>query len=317
MKILLTGATGFIGSSVLEALMIAKHKPVVVARNNNNLPAVLEKIIVDDIDSNTDFGVKLSVCSVVIHCAARVHVMNEGASDPSAEFRKVNTFGTLNLARQAVDAGVKRFIFVSSIKVLGEGTASNSTYYNSDRPNPADPYAASKFEAEQGLKEIATKSGIEVVIIRPSLVYGPGVKANFLNMMKWIHQGIPLPFGAIHNKRSLVSLDNLVDLILTCIEHPRAANEIFLVSDDRDVSTTELLNLLAVSLGKHPLLLPIPMSLINFAAMLFGRPDLSRRLCGSLQVDIQHTKDTLDWKPPYTIEDSLLKTANAFKQALK
>jgi len=223
----------------------------------------------------------------------------------------------LNLARQAADAGVKRFIFVSSIKVSGESTELNCPYRSSDKPNPVDPYGISKFEAEEGLKALAADTNMDVVIIRPTLVYGPGVKANFLNMMKWLNKGIPLPLGAIHNKRSLVALDNLVDLIMTCIDHPKAGNETFLVSDDHDVSTTELLKLLGHALGKQSLLLPVPMSAINVAAKLLGKADFSQRLCGSLQVDINHTKQTLDWQPPYSIEQALLKTALAYQQTLK
>ncbi len=312
----LTGANGFVGQSILLKLQSMGVPSCCFGRVKP------DSVDADDfymgvISKSSDYSLFLNFPDVLIHCAARVHVMNDAASDPLADFREVNAFGTLNLARQAAVKGVGRFIFVSSIKVSGEGGSINSPYCSSDQPNPVDPYGFSKLEAEQGLKVIAKETGMEVVIIRPVLVYGPGVKANFLNMMNWLNKGFPLPLGAIYNKRSFVALDNLVDLIVTCIDHPQAANEIFLVSDDRDVSTTELLQLLGDALGSRPLLLPVPMSAINFVAKLLGKSDFSQRLCGSLQVDINYTKKTLGWQPPYSIEQSLLKTANAYKKTLK
>lgn len=314
--IALTGASGFLGSALISKLGAIGGKGCVFTRKQINLPAEFRSFIIPSIDKDTNYREGLHQVECVIHCAARVHVMNDESSDPLADFREVNTLGTLNLARQAAESGVKRFIFVSSIKVSGEGTQLDHPYKSLDKPNPVDPYGISKYEAEEGLKELAQEAGMEVVIIRPTLVYGPGVKANFLNMMKWLNKGVPLPLGAIHNKRSLVALDNLVDLIVTCIDHPKAGNETFLVSDDRDVSTTELLKLLGNALDKQPLLLPVPMSSINFFARLVGKSDFSHRLCGSLQVDISHTKETLGWKPPYSVEQSLLKTANAYKQSI-
>ena len=312
--IALTGGAGFLGSSLLGTAIDKKIR----CFGRNKPSSVLESSFYQgEINSITNYSAFVKDVDCVIHCAARVHVMNDSSCDPLADFREVNTYGTLNLARQAADAGVKRFIFISSIKVSGEGTTLNLPYKSSDEPCPVDPYGISKYEAEVGLKEIALETGMEVVIIRPVLVYGPDVKANFLNMMKWLNKNIPLPLGAIHNKRSLVSLDNLVDLIVTCIDHPKAANETFLVSDDRDVSTTELLQLLGSALGKRPLLLPVPMGAINFVAKLLGKSDFSQRLCGSLQVDINYTKETLGWKPPHSLEQSLLKTANAYKKTLK
>lgn len=185
---------------------------------------------------------------VVIHSAARVHVMDEQSADPLAEFRKMNVDGTLNLARQAAAAGVRRFIFISSIKVNGEGTVLGKPYTAMDTPSPQDPYGISKMEAEQGLRQIAQDTGMEVVIIRPVLVYGPGVKANFRSMVNWMNKGVPLPLGSIYNKRSMVALDNLVDLVVTCIDHPAAANQTFLESDGEDLSTTEMLRRIIGSL---------------------------------------------------------------------
>jgi nucleoside-diphosphate-sugar epimerase len=238
--------------------------------------------------------------------------MHDESSDPLAEFRKVNVEGTLNLARQAAEAGVRRFIFISSIKVNGEGTPLGSPYRADAQPQPADSYGISKMEAEQGLRALAAETGMEVVIIRPTLVYGPGVKANFLSMMRWLHKGVPLPFGAIHNQRSLVALDNLVDLIVTCIDHPAAANQTFLVSDGEDLSTTELLRRMATALGKPARLLPVPSWLLEAGASILGKKALSQRLCGSLQVDISKTRELLGWTPPLSVDAALRKTAAHF-----
>ncbi len=310
----ITGATGFIGQSILTQIQAMGRDHRCYGRT---IPESLKPdgFFKGEINDRSKYNKFLSNVDVLIHSAARVHVMGDSESDPLKKFREINTLGTLNLARQAAECGVKRFIFLSSIKVSGEGTPLYDPYKYNDSPQPIDPYGVSKFEAEEGLKTIALETNMEVVIIRPTLVYGPGVKANFLNMMKWLNKRIPLPFGAINNKRSLVALDNLVDLILVCIDHPKAANEIFLVSDDHDVSTSELLRLLGQALRKQPILLPLPMDLIGLLSKLIGKPELYNRLCGSLQVDISHTKDTLNWKPPYTLEQSLLKTANAFNKS--
>lgn len=258
--IFLTGATGFVGGAVLKRLCNERQHSVVAAvRGESTLPVQgVSKVRIDTIDSATQWEQSLSGTSVVIHSAARVHVMNDTENDPLSAFRAVNVEGTLNLARQAAAAGVQRFIFISSIKVNGEGTAPGSAFTADDEPAPADPYGVSKMEAEQGLRKLALETAMEVVIIRPVLVYGPGVKANFFNMMRWLDKGIPLPFGAIYNSRSLVALDNLVDLVLTCIVHPAAANQTFLVSDAEDLSTTVLLSKMAKALNKPARLIPIP-----------------------------------------------------------
>lgn len=302
--IVLTGATGFVGSAILERLgQDQSRKLRACVRDPNAFGASgFEAVGVPAISADTDWQANLQDAEVVIHAAARVHVMKEPAADPLAEYRKVNVDGTLNLARQAAEAGVKRFIFISSIKVNGEGTTLGNRYRHDDTPAPEDAYGQSKALAETGLKEIAGETGLEVVIIRPPLVYGPGVKANFAAMMKLARKNLPLPLGAVHNKRSLVALDNLVDLIVTCIDHPQAANETFLVSDDHDVSTTELLKLMTRAAGKQPRLLPVPMSVIRLGATVLGKKALADRLCGSLQVDITHTKETLGWAPPVSVE---------------
>ncbi len=312
-KVLLTGCTGFVGSSVLTRLCRDGMEVVACSRAEMlKTPSEARYMRVAGLDSSTDWTPALDGGEVVIHSAARVHVMHDQSSDPLAEFRKVNVEGTLNLARQAAAAGVRRFIFISSIKVNGEGTPVNGPYLADAQAAPADPYGISKMEAEQGLRALATETGMEVVIIRPVLVYGPGVKANFLSMMRWLHKGVPLPFGAIHNRRSLVALDNLVDLIVTCIDHPAAANQAFLVSDGEDLSTSELLSRMGTALGKPARLLPVPSWLLEAGAAMLGKRALSQRLCGSLQVDISKTRELLNWTPPVSVDEALGKTARHF-----
>ncbi len=312
-KVLLTGCTGFVGRSVLTRL--CRDGEAVVACSRTEMlkaPSAVEYMQVADLDSNTDWTLVLSGIAAVIHCAARVHVMNDTSSDPLTEFRQINVDGTLNLARQAAAAGVRRFIFISSIKVSGEGTVLGAPYHADAQPAPVDPYGISKMEAEQGLRILATETTMEVVIIRPVLVYGPGVKANFLSMMRWLHKSVPLPFGAIDNRRSLVALDNLVDLIVTCIDHPAAANQTFLVSDGEDLSTTELLRRMGAALGKSARLLPVPSRLLEVGAATLGKQALAQRLCGSLQVDINKTRELLNWTPPLGVDEALRKAAKHF-----
>lgn len=316
MRVLITGASGFVGSRLLTVLCTKDSYEVGAATRRDffECPASVRVSRVTGLAPDTDWAEAIRGVEVVVHTAARVHVMNDSFADPLAEFRKVNVDGTLNLARQAVAAGVKRFVFVSSIKVQGELTLPGRAFSADDPPAPVDPYGVSKQEAEVGLRRLAVETGIEVVIIRPVLVYGPGVKANFLSMMRWLDKGVPLPFGAINNRRSLVALDNLVDLIVTCIEHPSAANQTFLVSDGEDLSTTELLRRMAQALGKSPRLLPIPSWVLKNAANWLGKTALSQRLCGSLQVDISKTRSVLGWTPPVSINEALKKTAVHFQE---
>ncbi|QCY13776.1 SDR family oxidoreductase [Pseudomonas sp. MPC6] len=315
-SVFLTGATGFVGGATLSRLVAEDYTVVAALRNGSNkLGSKATTVYVDGFDGATSWNESLNNIDVVIHAAARVHVMNDTEADPLAAFRRVNVDGTLNLARHAAQAGVKRFIFISSIKVNGEGTAPGIAYSPEDTPGPVDPYGISKMEAEQGLRKLACETGMEVVIIRPVLVYGPGVKANFRNMMRWLDKGIPLPFGAIHNRRSLVALDNLVDLIFMCISHPAAADQTFLVSDGDDLSTTQLLKKMAMALGRPARLLPIPSWILSGAAALLGRKDLSNRLCGSLQVDISKTSSLLGWTPPVSVEEALKVTAQKFRES--
>ncbi|MEJ5864150.1 SDR family oxidoreductase [Pseudomonas farsensis] len=314
-SVLLTGATGFVGKPVLHALLARGCRVVAGVRGANAaVDDRAERFAIDGLHGQTAWQTGLRDVQVVIHSAARVHVMNDQESDPLAAFREVNVEGTLNLARQAAAAGVKRFVFISSIKVNGEGTQAGQPYRADDTPAPVDAYGISKMEAEQGLQCLARETGMEVVIIRPVLVYGPGVKANFQSMIRWLDKGVPLPFGAIDNRRSLVALGNLVDLILACMTHPAAANQVFLVSDGEDLSTTGLLHRVAKALGKPARLLPLPGRLIEFAAKLLGKGALAQRLCGSLQVDIEKTRTLLSWTPPVSVDDALSQTARFYKE---
>lgn len=314
MMILLTGSTGFVGQALLARLAAQPALDLVVVsrRPNSSLPAGVAHAQVADIAADTAWQPVLQGVQVIIHAAARVHVMNDKVADPLAEFRKVNVDGTLNLARQAVGAGVKRFIFISSIKVNGESTAPGKPYSAESQPAPVDPYGISKLEAELALRELAAETGMEVVIIRPPLVYGPDVKANFLSMMRWLSKGIPLPLGAIQNRRSLVALDNLVDLIATCVEHPAAANQTFMVSDGEDLSTRQLLRRMGGALGRPARLVPIPAWLLEAGASLLGKRALAQRLCGSLQVDISKTRELLNWSPPLGVDEALRRAAEHF-----
>lgn len=293
MSLLITGSTGFVGRALVKRL---GDKQLSLATRSDS--AAWHKALV---------GI-----TTVVHLAARVHVMRDTEVDPLTAFRAVNVQGTLNLARQAASAGVKRFVFISSVKVNGDTTAVDQPFTADDEPAPLDPYGVSKMEAEQGLRKIAVETGMEVVIIRPPLVYGPGVKANFQTMMRWLALGVPLPLGAIHNRRSMVALDNLVDLILTCIEHPAAANQTFLVSDGEDLSTTQLLQRLGRALGKPARLIPVPAMLLNAGAALVGKPAIAQRLCGSLQVDISKTQQLLGWNPPLSVDEGLKRAAEGY-----
>ncbi|MDO9150502.1 MAG: SDR family oxidoreductase [Methylotenera sp.] len=305
MKLLITGATGFVGGSLIGAIQNTNHQVCSAVRRISANSQQADVVSVGDINANTNWQHALTGVDVVIHLAARVHVMHEFEADPLTEFRQVNVQGTLNLARQAVKTGVKRFIFVSSIKVNGEQTQLGQPFTALDTPSPQDAYGISKYEAEQGLLALAKETGLEVVIIRPPLIYGAGVKANFASMMRIVQRGIPLPFGAIDNKRSLVYVGNLVSLMIKCIDHPAAVNRVFLVSDGHDISTTELLQACAVALGVKPRLLPVPQKMIEVGAALVGKKAVAQRLCGNLQVDIEHTRRLLGWEPPVTVAEGL------------
>ncbi|MBE3023612.1 SDR family oxidoreductase [Janthinobacterium sp. GW458P] len=308
-KILVTGASGFVGAALCAHLDALNMSYVGSARQASGLPS---RVLVGALTAQTDWSVALSGCDVVVHLAARVHVMDDQSSDPLSAFRAVNVDATLNLARQAVRSGVRRFIYVSSIKVNGEATH-GTPFTSQDQPAPLDPYGFSKLEAERGLQVLAQETGLELVIVRPPLVYGPGVRANFQRLMQLLRKGIPLPLGAVHNRRSMVGLDNLVDLLTVCCSHPRASGEVFLVSDDHDLSITELLRSLSFAMGKtRPLLFSMPAGVLTGVAGVLGKSAAASRLLGSLQVDIAHTRTTLDWVPPASVDDSIHKTVAHF-----
>ncbi len=278
--ILVTGATGFVAQALIRHLVNIADLRVRACSRSAFKPTTntVEYMPIDNISDETDWCKALEGVDTIIHAAARVHVMVDISVDPLSDFRKVNTAGTLNLARQAAKAGVRRFIFLSSIKVNGEKTSLGEAFTEKDMNSPDDYYALSKLEAEQGLLSLAKDTPMEVVIIRPPLVYGSGVKANFATMMKWIDKGVPLPLGAIQNKRSLIALDNLVDLIVTCIDHPAAANQVFLAADGEDLSTIELIQKIGKAMGKPTRLIPVPVGLLKLAASMLGKKEIAQRL---------------------------------------
>ena len=304
-KYLVTGANGFIGKSLCKEMTRKGYAVVGGSRIDSLQIAGVESQLVGDIEGATDWLEALSGVSVVVHLAARVHLMDDKVPNPLAEFRKVNVEGTLNLARQAAVVGIKRFVFVSTIKVNGEATILDKPFTADDKANPQDAYGLSKFEAERGLMQIAQQTGMEVVIIRPPLVYGAGVKANFAGMILAVKRGIPLPLGAIYNKRSFVYIGNLVSLIMCCINHPAAVNQVFLVSDGHDLSSTELLQGCAQALGVKPRLMPVSQKLVEACGILLGKRLLAQRLCGNLQVDITKTRELLGWEPSFTVAQGL------------
>lgn len=311
--VLVSGASGFVGHALIQTL--DQSGQLVRGAYRQAPEPGTAQVSVGDIGPDTDWSNALADVQAVVHCAARVHVMRDARSAKSLDsFRKVNVEGTANLARQAATAGVKRLVFVSSIKVNGETTTGLRPFTYDSQPAPQDPYGVSKWEAEQELWRISGETGLEIVVVRPPLVYGPGVKANFKRLMQAVDRRIPLPFGAIQNRRSMVYLNNLCDLLAVCAVHPCAPRHTFLVSDMRDVSTKELVQHLAYGMGVRPVLLPVPPGLIQRAAGLFNKEAFADRLLGSLQVDISHTCKVLDWTPPFSLEDGLSSTTSAFLQ---
>jgi UDP-glucose 4-epimerase len=299
-NILLTGYTGFVGTHLLSKLG-SDYKVTLLGRKQPENSDY--DFYHTELSNQSSFGSALANMNTVIHCAARAHIMNDNAQDPLAEFKDVNTHGTLNLAKESASCGVKRFIYMSSIKVNGESTTETKPFRFDSERKPLDPYGISKSEAEIKLLSIGKETGMEIVIIRPPLIYGEGVKANFELLMTFVKKGLPLPFRLINkNKRSLVSVYNLVDLIKVCIEHPKAANNVFLASDDHDISTAEMVALMSKVQNKANLSLPVPLWIYKLIAKILSKEDVIDRLTGTLQLDIEHTKVTLDWKPPYSVE---------------
>ena len=315
-KILVTGVTGFVGGALVRRLASEYGCGRVVGsvrHTVDSLPKEVRQVLVEGLSGASEWRQALDGISVVVHCAALVHRMDGDAPSARQAYSEINVSGTLNLARQAVYAGVRRFVFISTIKVNGEATQPGVPFAADSEPAPLDAYGASKLEAERGLRQIEAQTGMEVVIVRPPLVYGPGVKANFANLMRWVVSGIPLPLGAVDNLRSMVSLDNLVDLLAICVKHPAAAGQVFLVSDGEDLSTANLVRNLARALGKRNILLPIPVSILRMVAALLGKRAFVERVCGSLQVDIDKTRRLLDWSPPYTLDQGLKKAVEGMK----
>jgi UDP-N-acetyl-alpha-D-quinovosamine dehydrogenase len=316
-KVLVTGAGGFIGRALCAKILAEGWQVRGTLRSEsdaNRLPDGVETVPIGSINSDTKWDDALAGIYTVVHLAARVHVMNDVSSDPLTEYRKVNVEGTKCLAVEAANAGIKRFIYLSSIKVNGEGGA--SAYTEEDKEAPEDPYGLSKWEAEQELCKISRTTGVEVVILRPPLVYGPGVKANFYNLLKFVDRRIPIPLASVNNRRSFIYLGNLIDAIITCINQPEAAEHTFLICDGENVSTPELIRKIASALGKPAWLFHIPSFLIRIAGKLIGKTAAIDRLLGSLMIDTSKIRKELGWKPPYTMEHGLKETAKWYAKSL-
>jgi nucleoside-diphosphate-sugar epimerase len=303
-NILATGASGFVGAAICNRMISRGSEVRGAVRSLHSFSPIfgLEHVAIGNLDAATDWSSVLAGVDCIIHCAARTHVMYETEVDALVAYRAVNVDGTRRLAEQAAAAGVRRLVYLSSIKVNGEQTALGAPFLFSDAPAPEDPYGISKWEAEQALWEVSAKTGLEVVVARPPLVYGPGVKGNFLRLLQWVARGVPLPLGAVQNNRSLVGLDNLVDLLIRCVDHPAAAGQTFLVSDGQDLSTLELIRQIARAMNKSPRLIPAPVPLLRLAGRMTGKAAEVDRLVGSLQIDSLFTRETLGWTPPVSVE---------------
>ena len=303
-RVLVTGASGFVGRAVVARLAEEGSGRMPVAGVRRAAGAFREACALGPLE---EFGAGVALpegLDTVVHLAGRAHVLDEPEADPLEAFRRVNVEGTLNLARRAADSGVRRFLFVSSVGV--NGNVSGRPFTERDAPAPQEPYAVSKYEAEQGLWKLAAETGMEVVVVRPPLVYGPGAPGNFGRLLRWVQRGVPVPLGAVtRNRRSLVALDNLVDLLVTCLDHPAAAGEMFLVADGEDVSTAGLLRRVGDALGRPARLVPVPPGLLRAGARAVGRGEMARRLLDSLQVDISDTRETLGWEPPVSVDEGL------------
>lgn len=310
--IAVTGATGFIGSALIKRLVNDCRSVTALTRNATPVgPARVHSV--GNLECSTKLKGALAGADAVVHLAARVHMMAESAGeDTLALYRSVNVEGSRRVAEAAASAGVRRLVFLSSIKVLGEATFLTKPFTASDTPRPLDAYGQTKWEAEQVLWDVARETGLEVVVVRPPLVYGPGVKANFERLMKLVQRGVPLPLGGVRNRRSMVGLDNLVDLLIRCVDAPEAAGQTFLVSDGRDLSSPELIRLIAQAMGRSPRLLPVPKAILRLAGSITGKQAEMDRLCGSLQVDSSETRRVLQWEPPISVEEGIQRTVNAF-----
>lgn len=313
--ILVTGTSGFIGQALYAELLRRKCAVRGVIRNHAAITTTIMPVsVVSEINGNTNWSAALDGVEVVIHLAARVHVMHDTVADPLAEFRRVNTAGTEHLARCAAASGAKRLVYISSTRANGEETCDAQEFSETDAPEPQDPYGISKWEAEQSLRRVADETGLEVVIVRPPLVYGPGVKGNFISLLTAIDKGIPLPLAGANNVRSLIYVSNLVDALIVCATHPAAAGQTYLVSDGADISIAVLVKAIARSLGRNNRSFYLPLALLRTLATLSGRSDQIDRLLGSLRVNDKKIRDELGWVPPYTLEQGLRATADWFHQ---
>lgn len=302
---LITGASGFVGRALCEEAASRGVHVRGATRNACHLPGLAENVIVSTLDGETSWAAALHDVDVVIHLAARVHVMKDVAADPLAEFLGVNMRGTANLAHQAAAAGVKRLVYVSSVKVNGERTTGTQAFTESDDPAPQDAYAISKWRAEQVLQRVARESGLEVVILRPPLVYGSGVKGNFIKLLAAVDKGIPLPFAGVHNRRSLIYLGNLVDALILCARHPAATGRTYLVRDGEDISTPDLVRQMAMALERPARQFPVPVRLLRGLGSLFGKTESIERIVGSLCVDDDLIRRELGWKPRFTLRQGM------------
>lgn len=315
MKVLITGANGMVGSSVVAKLAALDGSVrAAVRRDGCAFASGVETVMVGSLMADADWRHALHGVDAVVHCAARVHLMKDVSRDPLQAFRQVNTFGSRSLAQQAAEAGVKRFVYLSSIKVNGECTMADQPFSETSEPCPQDPYGISKWEAEQALRQVGAETGMEVVILRPPLVYGPGVAANFLRLLRAVDRGVPFPFRAIDNHRSLIYLGNLVDAIQVSLLHPAAVGKTYLVSDGDDVSTPELIRRLAGALARTPRWLPVPPSWLKAAGRVLGKGQEMERLFGSLTVDARAIRRDLNWTPPFSMQDGLRATAQWYRQ---
>ena len=315
MKILVTGANGFIGTQLTETLANSGHPVRNTARSIAPNNPITSEMITCDLESADNLDHLTTGCDAIVHLAGRAHVMSDDPATSESLYLSANVDVTRRLAQSAARTGVKRMILMSSVKVNGESTTIDSPFTSQDIPNPQDPYGRSKTQAEQVLWNVASTCELEGVVIRPPLVYGPGVRANFASLIGIVNRGIPLPLGSIHNKRSFVAIDNLIDCVATALQSSNAAGQTFLVSDGQDLSTPELIRAIASSLHKSPMLIPIPTALLKLAATTAGKRNAYDRLCGSLTVDIALTKQKLSWTPPFTVQDSLQRTVDAFIQS--
>lgn len=313
LRVLISGASGFIGQALCEAAARRGFAVRGGVRRRGALPAGIEPVEVGEINGDTDWSRALCDVDVVICLAARVHVMKDTSKNPLHEFQKINVSGAVNLARQSAGAGIRRLVYVSSIKVNGEETSNGSIYSEEDTPTPQDPYGISKWEAEQALHRVASETGLEVVIVRPPLVYGAGVKGNFAQMLRVVARGIPLPFGSVRNRRDLIYIGNFVDALIACAIHPAAAGQTYLVSDGAPVSTPDLLRMLADAMGVPSRVFPFPPALLKVSGKLIGKSAQVERLLGSLQVDSGNIRRELNWQPPYSMQQGLQATVDCYR----